>query len=82
MKSESACNNCVRIKSENEVNLSTSKAGTWEKKTITFSQLGITGSKFRNFLFQGNTASSQVFYLDDIKLIKSSSYTDNGKCSK
>ena len=82
MKSEKTCSNCVRIKSENEVNLSTSKAGTWEKKTITFSQLGITGSTFRNFLFQGNTASSQVFYLDDIKLIKSSSYTDNGKCSE
>ena len=81
MKSENTCSNCVRIKGDfNEVNLSTSKAGTWEKKTITFSQLGITSGKFRNFLFQGNTASSQVFYLDDVKLVKSN-FVDSGKCS-
>jgi hypothetical protein len=82
MKSESTCYNCVSIKSDNGVSLSTTKAGTWEKMTVSFSQLGITGGKFRNFLFQGNTASSQVFYLDDVKLIKSASYTDSGKCSK
>ena len=81
MKSEAACSNCVRLQHEyTAVNLSTNKAGTWEKKTISFDELGISSGKFRNFLFQGNTASSQVFYFDDIKLVKSD-YVDNGSCA-
>ena len=59
--------------------MSTTSAGVWERKEVSLSDLGITGDKFRNILFQGSKIDSQIFYFDKIKLIKSS-YIDNGLC--
>lgn len=83
LKSEEACDKCLKIKTgENPFfYISTSSAGTWEKKQIKLSELGITSDKFRNILFQGNKKESQIFYFDNIKLVKSN-YVDNGKCWK
>jgi len=82
IKSEKECNECLSIiKGEKDTfKISTSAAGKWEKKIIKLSDLGITEDKFRNFLFQGSKASSQIIYFDDIKLVKSN-YVDNGLCA-
>lgn len=81
IKSEKECNNCIYIKSGTNPAkiLSTTSAGVWERKEVSLSDLGITGDKFRNILFQGSKIDSQIFYFDKIKLIKSS-YIDNGLC--
>ena len=82
IKSENICENCLKLKTgeNNFIKLSTNSANTWEKKIVKLSELGINQDKFRNFLFQGSKADSQVFYFDDIKLIKSD-YVDNGLCA-
>ena len=82
IKSENACNNCLKLNSDGKsfLSISTNSAKTWEKKTIKLTDLEITEEKFEKFLFQGSKADSQIFYFDDIKLVKSS-YVDNGLCS-
>ena len=81
IKSEKECNNCLGIKKTdgNFFKISTKTPGIWEKIIINFSDLGLTDEKFQNFLFQGSIKSSQIFYFDDIKLVKSE-YVDNGLC--
>ena len=82
VKSEKECNDCLKIKKVNEefISISTTKAGTWEKKEIKLDTLGLTSDNFQIFLFQGSRKESQIFYFDDIKLVKSN-YVDNGLCS-
>ena len=72
----------MKIKKVNEefISISTTKAGTWEKKEIKLDTLGLTSDNFQIFLFQGSRKESQIFYFDDIKLVKSN-YVDNGLCS-
>jgi hypothetical protein len=82
LKSEKQCDNCLKIISENNhfIRISTKAAGIWEKHVIKLNDLNITDDKFRKFMFQGINKDSQVFYFDDIKLLKSN-YIDNGLCA-
>ena len=80
IKSEKECTNCLGIKlEEKEILLSTKKEGLWEKIVVSFSDFGFKGEKIESFLFLGKTEESQIFYFDDIKLVKSD-YKDNGIC--
>lgn len=81
VRSESECNNCIYIKSGEKPAkiMSITSAGVWERKEVLLSDLGITEEKFRNILFQGSKADSQIFYFDKIKLVKSS-FIDTGSC--
>ena len=80
IKSEIDCNNCLRIELEKKYfSLSTKKAGVWEKKVINFTDFGFKGDTIKQFVFQGKITDKQIFYFDDIKLVKSD-YIDNGIC--
>ncbi|ORX65585.1 hypothetical protein BCR32DRAFT_330336 [Anaeromyces robustus] len=81
LKSENTCNECLKLKlDDNEyVNISTKEAGKWEEKIITLNELGINSDRFRKFMFQGSKKDSQIFYFDNIQLIKSD-YNDEGQC--
>ena len=81
LKSEKECNECLSLKLDDKefIRISTEKPGVWEKKVIALKDLGVSGDKFRSFLFQGRIIESQIFYFDNIRLIKSS-YVDNGIC--
>ena len=83
LKSEKECNNCLKLKIEdkNFISISTAKVGIWERKVIQLDSLGLDSDKFQRFLFQGSKSDSQIFYFDDIKLVKSN-YVDNGLCSE
>ena len=59
--------------------MSTTSPGVWERKEILLSDLGIEEDRFKNILFQGSKADSQIFYFDKIKLVKSS-FVDTGLC--
>ena len=80
IKSEKECSNCLRIElEEKEILLSTKKVGVWEKKVLYFTDFNFKGDKIEAFLFQGKIRDKQIFYLDDIKLVKSD-FIDNGIC--
>ena len=81
LKSEKECNECLSLKLDDMqfIRLSTENPGVWEKKVISLKDLGLTADKFRAFLFQGRIPDSQIFYFDNIRLIKSN-YVDNGIC--
>ena len=80
IKSENECNNCLRIELEKkEALVSTKKAGTGEKIVVNFDDFGFSEDKFYNFNFQGKIPDKQIFYFDDINLVKSD-YIDNGTC--
>ena len=80
IKSEKECSNCLRIELEGkEILLSTKKVGVWEKIVVHFTDFDFKGDKIEAFLFQGKIRDKQIFYLDDIKLVKSD-YIDNGIC--
>lgn len=80
IKSEKECNNCLKIElDKNQFLLSTKEVGVWEKIVVNFSDFGFKGNKIKTFLFQGKIKDKQIFYFDDIKLVKSD-YIDNGIC--
>ena len=81
LKSEKECNGCLKLKLDNNnfISISTENPGVWEKKIITLNELGINSDKFRVFLFQGAITDNQIFFFDNIRLIKSN-YEDNGEC--
>ena len=80
IKSEKECKNCLKIQLEKQQYLlSTKKANVWEKIVVKFSDFGFKGDKVKVFLFQGTITDNQIFYFDDIKLVKSD-YIDNGIC--
>ena len=80
IKSENECNNCLRIElEEKEALVSTKKAGVWEKVVVNFADFGFEEDKFYNFIFQGKIPDKQIFYFDDINLVKSD-YIDDGIC--
>lgn len=81
LKSEAECNECLSLKLDDIkfVRISTTEPGKWEKKIITLNELGVTEDKFRAFMFQGGMQASQIFYFDNIRLVKSD-YEDNGVC--
>ena len=51
------------------------------KKIIKLSDLGLSSDteNFRKFMFQGRIIDNQIFYFDNIKLVKSN-YEDKGEC--
>ena len=54
--------------------------GTWEKMTFNLIDLEIKSGIFTGFTIQNVKPSTQIFYLDDVKLIKSD-YVDPGNCA-
>jgi len=81
VKSETACNNCLKIKF-NEFDwhsISISDVNKWEKITLNLNDLG-SESDIESFMFQGTSAESTIIYFDQIKLVKSD-FIDNGNCA-
>ena len=81
-KSAKECKNCIAILAKNDkwVSFSTKSAGTWEKMTFNLIDLEIKSGIFTGFTIQNVKPSTQIFYLDDVKLIKSD-YVDPGNCA-
>ncbi len=83
IKSENECNECLSLKLDDYefYRISTNEAGKWEKKIIKLSDLGLSSDteNFRKFMFQGRIIDNQIFYFDNIKLVKSN-YEDKGEC--
>jgi len=81
VKSESTCDKCLKLKLDEYdfYSISTSEPGKWEEKTIPLKDLGLDADRFRKFMFQGGKKESQIFYFDNIRLVKSD-YQDDGLC--
>ena len=81
VKSETACNNCLKIKF-NEFDwhsISISDVNKWEKITLNLNDLS-SESDIESFMFQGTSEESTIIYFDQIKLVKSD-FIDNGNCA-
>ena len=80
-KSQKECKECVGIHINKVKWISiSSKGSTWEKMTFNLVDLGFKSGDFTGFTIQNGKPSTHIFYLDDIKLIKSD-YVDPGKCA-
>ena len=81
IKSEAECNECLILKLDDyeSIKISTNEKAKWEKKEINLNALGLNSDNFRKFMFQGRVPNSQIFYFDNIKLVKSN-YDDKGEC--